>query len=152
MSEPTAHDAPSAAPSLGNAELDRQHELIFERVAEAVAAMDGSRATAEAALGRLADAFVEHFATEEALIDASAFPEGARHRAAHELFHADFRQLQAALAELGPTPELADWVRLRVAEWLRFHILVNDARLADHLARHPLAKGASARAGASRRS
>src|SRR5512140_1793449 len=140
------------APMLGNADLDRQHREIFERLAEAALALDGTGATAGAALGRLSDAIVEHLAAEEALMDASAFPESKRHKAAHELFHADFRQLQAELAEKGPTPELRAWLRVRMAEWLRFHILVNDTRLTEHLSRHPVSKGSAPRAGAPRRS
>jgi hemerythrin-like metal-binding protein len=148
MSDPIAQEAPA----LGHAELDAQHRAIFQRLEQASRAMDGTPAEAVGALGRLADALVEHFATEEALIDASAFPEGARHKAAHELFHADFRQLQAEVAEHGITPERCAWLRVRVAEWLRFHILVNDSRLTEHLVRHPIPKGSAARAGAMRRS
>jgi hemerythrin len=148
MSDPSSQNAPV----LGHAQLDGQHQAIFRRLAEAAAAMDASRAEAVAALDRLADLLVEHLAAEEALMDASTFPERTRHKAAHELFHADLRQLQAELAEKGPTPEVASWLRVRVGEWLRFHILVNDARLAEHLLRHPIAKGAAERAGAARRS
>jgi hemerythrin-like metal-binding protein len=143
---------PTPAPALGHADLDRQHREVFERLNEATRAMDGTRATATAAVERFADTLVGHLAAEEALMDASAFPEAARHKAAHELFHTDFRQLQAELAEKGPTPDLADWLRVRVAEWLRFHILVNDARLTDHLARHPVPPEGAPRARAVRRS
>jgi hemerythrin-like metal-binding protein len=147
MSDPTGKDAPA----LGHPELDRQHRDLFGRLVEAGRALEGTRADAAEALERLSDVIIEHLAAEEALMDASTFPERARHKAAHELFHADFRALRAELAEKGPTPELSAWLRVRVAEWLRFHILVNDARLADHLVRHPVAKGGAARATAADR-
>ncbi|MGC3996268.1 MAG: hypothetical protein QM767_01515 [Anaeromyxobacter sp.] len=47
----------------------------------------------------------------------------------------DLNQLGGELAQKGPTPLVAEWLRVRVPEWLRFHIQVNDARLAEHLLR-----------------
>ncbi len=116
-------------------ELDRQHAELFRRIREAIAALDDTRAAAERAAGALADAVLAHFATEEQLMDESLYPDRGRHRAAHELFAADLAQVQEALRVEGPTPVVALSLSRRVPEWLAFHIRVNDAPLAAHLAR-----------------
>jgi hemerythrin len=68
-------------------------------------------------------------------MDESLYPDRARHRAAHELFAADLSHTQEALRVEGPTPPVALSLSRRVPEWLAFHIRVNDAPLAAHLAR-----------------
>jgi hemerythrin len=116
-------------------ELDRQHADLFRKVRDAVAALDEPRAVAEAAVRTLAEAVLAHFAIEEQLMDEALYPERARHRAAHELFAADLAQLQESLRVEGPTPQVALSLSRRVPDWLAFHIRVNDAPLAAHLAR-----------------
>jgi hemerythrin len=116
-------------------ELDRQHAELFRKIRDAVAALDEARAVAELAVRALADAVLAHFATEEQLMDEALYPDRARHRAAHELFAADLAQVQEALRVEGPTPSVAAALSRRVPEWLAFHIRVNDAPLAAHLAR-----------------
>jgi hemerythrin len=116
-------------------ELDRQHVALFNKLRDAVAAVDGPRALAERAVREFTEAVLAHFATEEQLMDESLYPDRVRHRAAHELFAADLSQTQEALRAEGPTPLVATSLSRRVPEWLAFHIRVNDAPLAAYLAR-----------------
>jgi len=124
--------------SVHHEKLDRQHADLFRLLEQAAAVFEGG---GKAALVQAVDAFVhamlEHTATEEALMEESLFPERGRHRAAHEVFLADLQQLSAELQQNGPTPLVGDWLRLRVPEWLRFHVAVNDANLGAHLAQRP---------------
>ena len=115
--------------------LDRQHVEIFRRLQEAVTALDGPRAGLEAAVARLGDALVDHVATEERIMDEALYPERVRHRTAHEMFLADFGRLRGDLGAHGPTTSVAEGIRVRIPEWLRFHILVNDQPLGLFLAR-----------------
>lgn len=119
--------------------LDAQHVQLFRRLEETAAALGGPREPLDAAVAAFADALMEHLASEEQLMDDSAYPERVRHKSAHELFVADFEQMRAELRASGPTPALADWVRRRIPEWLRFHIRVNDVPLAAWLARRAAA-------------
>jgi hemerythrin len=82
-----------------------------------------------------ADAFLEHVAVEESLMEDTLWPERGRHRAAHELFGADLQHIRDELGRDGATPAVAEWVRTRAPDWLRFHIRTNDAPFAAHLAR-----------------
>lgn len=115
--------------------LDEQHVDLFRRIRDAVAALDGARASFEAAVASLSDALLAHLAVEERLMDETLYPERTRHRSAHEMFVADFGQMRAELAAKGPTPAVAEWVRVRIPEWLSFHIRVNDVPFGEFLAR-----------------
>lgn len=119
-------------------ELDRQHAELLALVEAAAAAVEtGTAAAAAQAVDAFLGALLEHTATEEALMEEALYPERGRHRTAHEVFLADLQQLAAELKRTGPTPQVAEWLRLRVPEWLRFHIAVNDTKLATFLAQRP---------------
>ena len=137
--------------SVHHEKLDRQHADLFRVLEQAAAVFEGG---AKAALVQALDAFVhamlEHTATEEALMEESLFPDRGRHRAAHEVFLADLQQLAAELHQNGPTPLVGEWLKIRVPEWLRFHVAVNDAKLGAHLAQRP-GNGRSARRGDTRK-
>jgi hemerythrin len=120
---------------LDHPELDRHHAVLFARLASAVGTLDGTTAEVESAVSRFADELLSHLAGEEALMEETAFPDRKRHRSAHELFVADFLQMRTELREKGPTPLVAEWIRTRIPEWLRFHVRVNDSVFAAHLAR-----------------
>lgn len=127
--------------ALHHAELDRQHAELFRLLADAAAALETADAAGvDRAVRAFTDAMLEHAATEEALMEESLYPDRGRHRVAHEVFLADLQQLQAELGATGPTPTVGEWLRIRLPEWLRFHIAANDAPLGAHLARRPAAR------------
>ena len=131
--------------TLNNDELDHQHVDVFRRLHEAVVALDRSRAEVERAVALLCDSIAEHAAAEDRLMHQTLYPERARHRAAHDLFVADVERMRAELAAAGATPAVAEWLRVRIPEWLHFHIRVNDTPLALFLGRRD-AHGADPRA------
>jgi hemerythrin len=115
--------------------LDPQHVELFRRLADAAAALDGTPEQANAAVAAFGDALVGHLTDEERLMEESLYPERIRHRSAHELFVVEFEQMRAELRVKGATPLVADSLRRRIPEWLRFHIRVNDAPFGAWLAR-----------------
>jgi hemerythrin len=120
--------------------LDLQHAGLFALLEAAATALEaGSAAEVRRGVAAFVDAMLEHTATEEALMEESLFPDRGRHRVAHEVFLADLQQLAEELERTGPTPQVGDWLRLRLPEWLRFHIAVNDTKLGAHLAHRPAA-------------
>ena len=131
--------------------LDAQHAEIFRRLAAVAEALDGPRAPLEEDLAALADTLVTHLATEEQLMDEALYPERGRHKAAHELFMADFVQMRSTLRDEGPTPAVVDWVTRRIPEWLKFHISVNDYPLGLYLARRRTLPGGDRPAQGSKR-
>ena len=125
--------------------LDEQHVDLFRKLAAAADALAGPRAALDGAVEALADALVSHLAVEERLMDETLYPERVRHRSAHELFVADFEKLRRELGVAGPTAAVADGLRRRVPEWLRFHTRVNDAPFGAYLARRKQAGAGAAR-------
>jgi hemerythrin len=121
---------------VGHDEIDAQHETLVRRfgdVRQAVGAADS--AALGAALARLWDATVGHFATEDALMEELAYPERAAHRAAHQLFLEDLKALLREREGHGVSEEVSSWSLHRLPEWLTFHIQTNDAPLARFIAR-----------------
>ena len=125
--------------TLNNELLDAQHVELFRRLSAAAAALDGPREALTDAVDAFADALVSHLAVEEQLMDETLYPERVRHKSAHELFVADFEKVRGELHGSGGTPVVADGLRRRVPEWLRFHIRVNDAPFGAYLARRKAA-------------
>lgn len=118
---------------VGFEDIDRQHARILELVAAAgAAARAGDLAGARAAVAALGDELVTHFASEEASMAESLYPERGRHKAAHDLFMQDFAQLGREL-ERGLSDLATDWIVARVPEWVKFHISVNDVPLGQYL-------------------
>jgi hemerythrin-like metal-binding protein len=121
--------------TVSHPDLDEEHLEIFRRLNVAVLSLDGPRDGTERAVSALADAIVDNLAFEERLMEETLYPERGRHRAAHELFMADFTSMRDELRERGSSPLVLAWLNTRLPEWLRFHIRVNDAPLATFLAR-----------------
>ncbi len=120
--------------STGLPELDIQHEAILELIDGAIELADsGDRQRLGEALSGLADGFYRHFASEEMLMEASEYPEHRVHKAAHDLFLRDFAIHLDEHARLGPTPQLAAWMRENMASWFVFHIRQNDVPLARYV-------------------
>lgn len=124
------------APELasGFEEMDGQHGVLFQRLEAAHAAVraDGLAAT-KRALQELGDYLLAHFAEEEKLMAAAAYPERGRHKSAHDLFMQDFVQLTRELDVTGLSVPVVHWITTRVPEWIKFHIQVNDIPLGRFL-------------------
>ncbi|HUK66094.1 MAG TPA: hemerythrin family protein [Anaeromyxobacteraceae bacterium] len=128
-----ASDCPTGYP-----DIDRQHDRIFEQLEVATrAAHADDLAGTKRALQELGDAIMAHFAGEESLMAATAYPDRVRHKSAHDLFMQDFVQLTRELDSTGLCAPTLLWISARVPEWIKFHIRVNDEPLGRHLARAP---------------
>lgn len=121
--------------SIGVAEVDAQHRQLLALVndTEAAVAADAGHAEATHALQRLCDYVVEHFATEEALMDPEHYPEYDRHMSEHmecTTLVLDFLQSHGEGNEVS-LPEFLDFVR----NWVATHIMETDQTLGRFLAR-----------------
>lgn len=106
--------------------LDHQHVDLFRKLDEAADALKGPPEALDAAVSAFADSLMGHITMEERVMEELLYPERTRHKSSHELFVADFERMRTELRASGATPLVADWVRRRLPEWLRFHIRVND--------------------------
>ena len=109
--------------------LDRQHKLLTDllnELHEARAAGHDSH-DLDRILAKLIHGNSLHFATEERLMTAIAYPDYAHHKAEHDRLLQEVRAIQADL-NAGKAPITAEQV-LYLRRWLTEHIQEADKRL-----------------------
>lgn len=113
--------------------VDAQHKALFDRVNALFDAMQAGHGRDE--IGRtlkfLATYTVEHFKTEEDLMQRYAYPGYASHKAIHDDLTHQVTDLQAKLAAGSQMLSLPVMHFLR--DWLAHHISEEDMKLAQHL-------------------
>mgnify|MGYP003508297191 CR=1 FL=1 len=123
-------------PSLasGNAEIDGQHQEIFRRLADLVAALEkGRRDEIPRLFQFLGEYVVEHFGAEERAMKESRYPGANVHMAAHARFVREYGELRLLYDATGPSFAIAVKTATWVQDWLKSHIYGADRALARHL-------------------
>lgn len=122
---------------VGVAEIDRDHQVLVEKLNELGQAMKrGQGRDAVAALLAFLSEYAErHFAMEERLMRENGYPDYEEHRSRHEGFRRDLQEkvsaYQADPGDRGITLDIHGWAM----GWLRDHALTVDAKLGDFLNR-----------------
>ena len=116
----------SPAYACGNAIIDRQHQDLFERANDLLAAMLADQPVADACIDRLVAAVVEHFKDEEAILAEAGFADLEQHSALH-------RQLVDRAAELSglfykEELELGELFQFLAHDVVARHMLIEDRR------------------------
>jgi hemerythrin len=116
-------------------EIDRQHRELFERIATLLQAARERRGRQEVVrtLEFLGSYAVDHFASEERMMEAEGYPKLEGHRAEHRQFVKELEVLRHELKSEGPTSLFVIRVGNRVTEWMREHIYRTDLLLAEWL-------------------
>ncbi len=120
--------------SVGIDEVDAQHRTLLDLVSDTEAAVEAGVARKEAAryLQRLCDYVVEHFATEESLMDPDAYPEYDRHMAEHmECTNLALDFLQSM--NEGKDVDMPAFLEF-ASKWIEDHILGTDQTLGRFVA------------------
>jgi hemerythrin len=120
---------------VGIPEIDGQHREIHRRVAQLLSAMAArqGRTAIGPMIDYLATYALEHFASEEALMQQRGYPDFARHQAHHQQFVADLDALRREHDADGPSPHLVIRFSSWITGWLRDHIYKVDKRMADFI-------------------
>jgi hemerythrin-like metal-binding protein len=122
--------------SVGFDEIDDQHQTLFRLIDDAErAARAGDAMQTKLTVRALGDFLMAHFSMEESVMLETRYPERGRHKTAHDVFLQDFLQLTREVDERGATAVAIEWLSVRIAEWVRFHIKVNDVPLGAWLIR-----------------
>lgn len=125
-----------ASLAIGHDEIDAQHQRLFERVDALVESMGRrDRAAAAAGFDFLGAYVTAHFSAEERLMEETEFPGLTVHRALHDRFVRDYRDLRAQFETHGPHGALAIKANTWLCDWLRTHIAGPDQHIARHLVR-----------------
>jgi hemerythrin len=113
--------------------FDVQHRRLVGLIARLETAMSEGRARQEMAemLAELADYASEHFAAEEAVMNAYDFPWRDMHALEHRQFTASIGQLQLQVAsgEAAMSVQVLDHLK----GWLSRHVLGTDRMYTEHL-------------------
>jgi hemerythrin-like metal-binding protein len=119
--------------SVGHGTIDSQHQTLFDRVNALYDAMMAGKGRDEMArtLAFLREYTVEHFQTEENLMQKSDYPGYASHKAIHDDLAAQVLDLEAKHTQ--GSKVLGMEVMNFLKDWLVHHISEEDKRLAGHL-------------------
>lgn len=117
----------------GYEDIDSQHRQLFalaNALQEALARDDAGRDVVEDAVYSLTEYVVQHFADEEALMDACAYPHENWHKTLHRDLTAETMRLTARFMNREDvTPEeLAPFL----VRWLQGHIREEDMRFVEY--------------------
>lgn len=125
------------AHSCGDAEIDRQHRWLFERINNLLEACSENRLNLEA--DELFDFlhlyFAEHFSLEEELMVRTQCPLAARNEAEHRTFMQKFEVLKNRFQENEKSPQLLDELQGLLVDWFEGHVKGVDLKLRESLHR-----------------
>ncbi|MGC3996017.1 MAG: hemerythrin family protein [Anaeromyxobacter sp.] len=121
--------------AIGVPAIDSQHQELFKRADSLLAAMAAGRAATEITpLFDFLKAYcATHFASEEKLMKARAYPGMAAHLAQHAEFGKKFEAIEKQFAEKGATSRVVLDVNQLIGTWLVQHIGTVDTKLAQFL-------------------
>ncbi len=121
--------------AVGHSLIDQQHQELFQRADALLEAMHAGRAGVE--LGRLLEFLgayvVEHFGSEERLMDSSRYPGMAHHKAQHAEFVRRFQENVEIHRAKGATSMVVLDLRDMLRGWLVTHVCTVDMQLAAYL-------------------
>lgn len=125
---------------VGIPQVDREHQRLFEIIAEVNAGLDHADDKARSsalrhAIGELIEYTRSHFASEETLMANAGFPGLADHQLLHSDLLKRVREMQMRI-EIGDESATLDLSRF-LAAWLTEHILTADREFGRFVASRP---------------
>jgi hemerythrin len=123
----------------GNGLVDGQHRELFARLSALLDASRDGRGAEEVSrlLGFLGEYVVEHFASEERLMEEAGYPRLERHREEHRAFVGVYDSLRAEFQESGAELPFVVHLSHRVTAWLKEHIYRADREMARWIRERP---------------
>jgi len=123
------------AMSVGVREIDDQHKQLFASAKRLLDAMLQGKGRYEihSIVQFLEKYVVEHFATEEKLMDQYRYPSSLSHKTQHKLFTSDLVRNKTKLEDGGADSATAIQIMQEISDWLVNHIGKTDKALGDFL-------------------
>ena len=121
---------------VGVDQIDREHRQLFEIAARTYDSVGAGDATAQAVIRRSVAELIEytatHFASEEGLMEAAAYPELAAHRLEHQhlLSRASDMEMRVEIGD----PSMAMELPRFIYRWLTEHIEASDKKFGTFVA------------------
>lgn len=125
--------------SVGIPRMDEHHKKLVELINQVFDAMSGDAASAvDSVLADLLDYTRYHFAEEEKLLAACAYPDLAEHQEVHRSMVKEVLDMRSRhLAD--PASVTASETLDFLSKWLMRHIIGKDLRYRPYAENHPLA-------------
>lgn len=122
--------------SIGIAEIDQQHQELFNRINNLLQAMHEGKGKEEIqkVMAFLDDYVVSHFGTEEKYMGEYHYPEMKQHQEQHQTFTSNFNDIKKELETAGPSSNLVIQTQRKLSEWWLGHIATVDKELGAFLA------------------
>jgi len=121
----------------GVALLDRQHEEFFERANALLRKCTTLEALNEKDINETLDFIwvyiIEHFATEEDIMNQYEYPHIGPHKLAHMEFRKQYMDYREQILKSGITPDTMRDLLFFMRDWFFKQIITHDIRLADFL-------------------
>lgn len=123
--------------ALGIPVIDMQHKELFSRLDELVESTmkNNGAATMGEMVTFLEHYALEHFATEEALMEKTAYPELAEHRLMHQEFKKELAFIQHELNDTTSDHHIVTNLIGYLCDWLIGHVLEVDQHMGEYLQR-----------------
>lgn len=128
--ERMVHRTTSGVHGSGHANLDRDHEILYEIVQRLKQGLKGEAEDRELIGSELLAYTDAHFEHEEELMDRHRFPGAPAHKLAHQKFRTQLEGMVRTCA--APDAPLEPLV-LAIENWFEIHIREVDARFAEFL-------------------
>lgn len=115
--------------------IDDQHKELFKKVDQMLEACSQGKGkeVLNELLGFLGDYVVDHFGTEEGLMQQFKYPDYQSHKNQHDMFIESFKGLKKELETTGPGVHLVIMTNRIVVGWLNSHIRNVDKLLGAFL-------------------
>lgn len=113
-----------ASYEIGVPKIDVQHKELFDKVNALLAACSSKEGKEEVVntLNFLGDYVVKHFSDEEKLQVESGYPDYLNHKAAHDKFIKEYKDLKERFEQEGASLNFVITVNRVVVDWLIKHI------------------------------
>lgn len=122
--------------AVGVAEVDREHKLLVHSINELYVAMQDNKSSERIPdlFNMLADYTLNHFATEQVMMEEINYPHLEEHLKEHRVMSSKLTDMKSRYENgtLGVSVELLLFLR----DWLNNHILETDHALAQYLLPH----------------
>jgi len=117
----------------GNQTVDDQHREIFKLVQKVLDAdvFEDRKEKIETSLGFLSNYALEHFATEEKLMNESNYPDVTVHKGQHDKFVEEVVAFMKLFKTEGDSINISQSINGLVVTWLNEHIKGSDKEFAD---------------------
>ncbi|MBX7148504.1 bacteriohemerythrin [bacterium] len=119
-----------------DAEIDRQHKELFDRIDGLYQALNNGASTQETekAFDHVESYCVEHLGYEQRQMESEGYPDYPAHKAQHDIFMKKWAELRQEFKAQGANLTFTIRVRRHVVDWFINHIKTVDVKLGTWLA------------------